>query len=180
MWPALILPWLKLLHFETRMRAGVMGDSTRLAQIHAEGFAHPWDRLEFERLMSQGAVVDILVSQGFFGEIATGFALSNIVAGEAELYTIALDREVRGRHLSAPLLKAHAAHLRRAGAEALFLEVAEDNAAALSLYRGLGFAEIGRRKGYYPAQDDPKARRDALTMRLDLSPLDPTPRAFAR
>ena len=179
MWPALILPWLKLLHFETRFRAGVMGDSARLAQIHAEGFAHPWSRLEFERMMLQGALVDILISQGFYGEIATGFAISNIVAGEAELYTIALDREVRGKHLSAPLLEAHAARLRRAGAETLFLEVAEDNASALALYRRLGFAEIGRRKGYYPAQDDPRTRRDALTMRLDLSHLDPTPRAFA-
>jgi ribosomal-protein-alanine N-acetyltransferase len=177
-WPALILPWLKLLHFETRIRPGVMGDSARLAQIHADGFGHPWDRLEFERLISQGALVDLLISQGFFGEIATGFAISHVVAGEAELYTIALDREVRGRHLAASLLQTHAAHLRRAGAETLFLEVAEDNTPALALYRGLGFAEIGRRKGYYPAQDDPATRRDALTMRLDLSPLDPTPRAF--
>lgn len=174
----LVLPWLGLRPFETRIRAGVMGDCGRMAQIHAEGFAHPWDRLEFERMVSQGAMADLLISQGLFGEIATGVAISQIVAGEAELFSIALDREVRGRHLAAPLLAAHIARLRRAGAEFLFLEVAEDNAAALALYRGLGFAEIGRRKGYYPAEDAKAARRDALAMRLDLSHLDPTPRAF--
>lgn len=174
----LILPWLGLRPFETRIRAGVMGDCGRLAQIHAEGFAHPWDRLEFERMLSQGAVLDLLISQGIFGEIATGLAISQIVAGEAELFSIVLDREVRGRHLAAPLLQAHAARLRRAGAECLFLEVAADNAPALALYRHLGFADIGRRKGYYPGESAGSARRDALTMRLDLSHLDPTPRPF--
>jgi [ribosomal protein S18]-alanine N-acetyltransferase len=178
MWPNLILPWFKLIKLETRYRTGVMGDSARLAQIHAEGFAYPWDRLEFERLMSQGALVDLLVSQGFFGEIATGFAISRVVAGEAELLTIALDREVRGKHLSAPLLETHAARLRRAGAQCLFLEVADDNTPALNLYRGMGFAEIGRRKGYYPGPAQGAPRRDALTMRLDLSHLDPTPRVM--
>lgn len=174
----LFLPWLGLRPFETRIRPGVMGDSRRMAQIHAEGFAHPWSALEFERLLSQGAVVDLLISQGILGEIATGLAISQIVAGEAELFSIALDREVRGRHLAAPLLAAHAAHLRRAGAQCLFLEVADDNAPALALYRKAGFVEIGRRKGYYPGESAGAVRRDALTMRLDLSHLDPTPRAY--
>lgn len=174
----MFLPWLGLRPFQTRIRPGVMGDCRRMAQIHAEGFAHPWDQLEFERMLSQGAIVDLLISQGVFGEIATGLALSQIVAGEAELFSIALDREVRGRHLAASLLQAHAARVRRAGAHCLFLEVAEDNDPALALYHRLGFVEIGRRKGYYPAQEAKTARRDALTMRLDLSHLDPTPRAY--
>jgi ribosomal-protein-alanine N-acetyltransferase len=38
---------------------------------------------------------------------------------------------------------------RRAEVKRLFLEVAADNAAALRLYKGLGFAAVGRRKAYY-------------------------------
>ena len=73
----------------------------------------------------------------------------------------------------------HRGITRRAGAESLFLEVAADNAPALALYRGLGMVEIGRRKGYYPASAGAGApRRDALTMRWDISHLDPTPRAW--
>ncbi len=172
----LFLPWLGLRPFEARIRPGGMGDSARMAQIHAEGFAHPWSRQEFERQLSQGAVADLLVSQGIFGEIATGLAISQIVAGEAELFSIVLDREVRGRRLAARLLEAHAARLRRAGAQCLFLEVAADNAAALALYHRLGFSRIGRRRGYYPGGNAGSVRRDALTLRLDLSHLDPTPR----
>jgi len=35
------------------------------------------------------------------------------------------------------------------GAEALFLEVADDNAPAIALYESAGFERVGRRRGYY-------------------------------
>ena len=41
---------------------------------------------------------------------------------------------------------------RNLGAEQMFLEVAEDNAAALALYRRAGFEAAGRRRGYYPRE----------------------------
>lgn len=159
----------------TVTRPGLPSDCDRLAEIHATGFAHAWDRLEMERMLLDRHVIDVQVSRALIGEIVTGFAISRIVAGEAELLTIALDPETRGRGLARILLMEHAQSVRRAGGETLFLEVAEDNAPALALYRGMGFQEIGRRKGYYPAAPGEK-RRDALTMRADLSGFDPTPR----
>ena len=44
-------------------------------------------------------------------------------------------------------------HAQELGALALFLEVAADNVAAQALYRGTGFASVGRRKAYYGGQD---------------------------
>ena len=55
---------------------------------------------------------------------------------------------------------------RRGGAKRIFLEVAEDNAAGLALYRKLGFVEAGRRKRYYERPGN--ARVDALTLVLTL------------
>ena len=52
------------------------------------------------------------------------------------------------------------------GAEAMLLEVSAENAAALSLYRKLGFVEVGRRKAYYTHDDG--TRTTALVMRRDL------------
>ena len=45
------------------------------------------------------------------------------------------------------------------GAASMHLEVAEDNAAARSLYRKLGYEESGRRRGYYSGGDAILMRR---------------------
>ncbi len=55
---------------------------------------------------------------------------------------------------------------RRAEVKRLFLEVASDNDAAVALYKGLGFAAAGRRKGYYQRPGGKSA--DALILALDL------------
>jgi ribosomal-protein-alanine N-acetyltransferase len=176
MWPWL-WPWFWLMGPASfSCRAAMPADSWRMADIHASGFAQGWGRGDLEQMvMSPDHAADALVSRGVFGEIVAGFAISRIAAGEAELLTIVIEPESRGRRLAAELLDAHLRSVRRAGGEKLFLEVAADNAPALALYRKAGFEEIGRRKGYYSAQNG-TARRDALTMRADLSGLDPTPR----
>lgn len=165
--------------YETTIREGAMDDARRLAEIHAQGFATGWSAGEFTRMIAEGCDVDLLITRGAFGEAVAGFAISRIVAGEAELLSIALEPLMRGRGRSGDLLRKHAANLRRGGAETLFLEVAADNTPALALYRGLGFVEIGRRRGYYPEASAAQGRRDALTMKWDLSGFDPTPRAYA-
>jgi [ribosomal protein S18]-alanine N-acetyltransferase len=40
--------------------------------------------------------------------------------------------------------------------------VRPSNAAAIALYRAQGFNEIGRRRGYYPAENN--TREDAIVM----------------
>jgi ribosomal-protein-alanine N-acetyltransferase len=176
MWPWL-WPWFWWMGPSSiACRAALAADSWRMSDIHASGFAHGWARGELEQMIfSANHAADVLVSRGLVGDVVSGFAISRIVAGEAELLTIVLDPEARGRGLSAELLAHHARSVRRAGGEVLFLEVASDNAPALALYRKAGFKQIGQRKGYYPAAGG-APRRDALTMRADLSNLDPTPR----
>ena len=64
--------------------------------------------------------------------------------------------------LGRALVEAAALEAARSGARSLFLEVAQDNAAAAALYRGAGFVEAGRRPGYYRRGDAPPA--DALIL----------------
>ena len=52
------------------------------------------------------------------------------------------------------------------GAQWLWLEVRASNTAALSVYRQRGFAEVGRRRDYYPL--DNSRREDAIVMSLNL------------
>ncbi len=64
------------------------------------------------------------------------------------------------------LVRAAAGVALAAGAQTLWLEVAEDNAAARALYAAAGFEEAGRRRRYYPRANGPV---DALTLRCRLN-----------
>ena len=64
------------------------------------------------------------------------------------------------------ILEKHLENLERKGARLVFLEVADDNAAALKLYGRAGFTEIGRRENYYQRPDG--GRRAAINLRLEI------------
>lgn len=136
-------------------------DAARLAALHATCFTtpRPWTSAEFTALLADPLA---MLCQGWCQDRLAGFALLRIAADEAELLTLAVAPEFRRRGLARALLAQSCARARRAGARALFLEVAETNSAALALYASGGFAERGRRCGYYRAADG--AAMDAVIM----------------
>jgi len=145
--------------------------AAQLAAIHATAFARPWSPHEFQSLMAErGAVADGLFvgREGVLGRPAqpVGFILSRIVVDEAEILTVAIRPEWRGRGHAGPLLSRHLDELARRGVARVHLEVEEGNAPALALYGRFGFRETGRREGYYVKPDG--SRVAALTMMLDL------------
>ncbi|WP_431221470.1 ribosomal protein S18-alanine N-acetyltransferase [Leifsonia xyli] len=87
-------------------------------------------------------------------------------AAEGDIQTIAVAPHARRRGLGRALMLALIAEARRRGAREVFLEVRADNPGAQTLYRDLGFEEIGVRPKYY--QPDGV---DAVVMRLTV----PTP-----
>ena len=64
---------------------------------------------------------------------------------EAELLNLGVDPACRNRGVASALLAA----LEAAASGTLFLEVAENNVAALALYHKHGWQAIGLRRGYY-------------------------------
>ncbi len=128
-----------------------------LAALHGRCFVtpRPWDAAEFTDFLADPLC--FLLVEG-----DAGFLLGRVAAGEAELLTIAVAPEARGRGLGRKLLARFIYQARLRAAESAFLEVAEDNAAARHLYRIAGFGESGRRKGYYYAPDG--RRTDAMVM----------------
>ena len=89
-----------------------------------------------------------------------GFALSRIVAGEAELLLLAVGRDAQRRGIGKMLLEHFTEAAIARGAERLHLEVREGNH-AVNLYEGAGFKLIGRRSNYYNGRDG--RSYDALT-----------------
>ena len=80
--------------------------------------------------------------------------------GQGDVQTIAVAPAARGMGLGRGLMHALITESRRRGLAELFLEVRADNPIARSLYRSLGFEEIGLRPRYY------RHGIDAVTMRL--------------
>jgi len=130
----------------------------RIAALHAESFDAPWDEAAFEALIGQTGVVLI--------EEADGFILIRTVADEAEILTLAVRPPARRLGLGARLVEQGAVEAAARGATRLFLEVAEDNAAARALYARAGFSQAGLRRRYYARADGTTV--DALVLNLSL------------
>ena len=137
------------------------------AMLHRLRFPQPWNDGEFHSLLSQDSVFGFLaVKEGALGRTAGGFVLARATAGEAEILTIGVDERFGRAGLGWRLMQAALREAKMRGAEDVFLEVDERNAAACGLYVKLGFSKVGERKAYYAAADG--SRSTALVMRRDL------------
>src|SRR4051812_40482005 len=141
-------------------------DLDRAASLHREAFEpmgeRPWTRQDMAELLASPGAAGLLLQAN--GEDA-GLVLWRTVADEAELLTLAVQGGRRRQGIGRTLLGWVVDGAREQGAQALFLEVGVDNAAARSLYAQVGFAEVGRRAGYYRRDE---GFSDALVLRLSL------------
>ena len=130
-----------------------------MAHIHAAAFtdARPWTEAEFAALRDSPFVFATMQPHGF--------ALVRVVAGEAELLTIAVHPDHQGTGIGRRLMTLWMAQAAETATEA-FLEVAADNAPARALYSSCGFAPAGLRTGYYLRAG--AAAVDAVLMRAPL------------
>src|ERR1700728_4524735 len=136
--------------------------SQACARLHAEGFAHPWSPDEMDALIAGASTVGAAALDPVSGRLR-GFVLSRLAADEAEILTITVDAAYQGKGIGRALLGENLRQAAHAGAKAIFLEVAKDNAPALALYERFGFAKVGERAGYYRRAD--RTRATALVMR---------------
>jgi ribosomal-protein-alanine N-acetyltransferase len=139
-------------------------EAAALARLHGAAFRRGWGEQEFERLMVDGQVLTHCVRLG--REVA-GFIMSRRAADEAEILSVAVAPARRGRGLARGLLDLHLRRLAGLGVARVFLEVEDDNTAALRLYRRAGFREVGRRGRYYPREGSSPG--SALVLRRDLA-----------
>jgi ribosomal-protein-alanine N-acetyltransferase len=143
-------------------------DLSAITRIHAASFDDAWSASMLRRILSMPGAQGLVARNGT-GEDIVGFALSRIAGGECELLSLAVDPAQRRQGIGRRLLLAAIEWAERGRAMALFLEVAEDNAAARQLYALHGFTPVGRRPDYYRLKDGTTVA--ALTMRRELDRL---------
>ncbi|MGB0907062.1 MAG: GNAT family N-acetyltransferase [Maricaulaceae bacterium] len=132
----------------------------RAAVIHAESFETGWSAETLSGHINNDLCLGI--SQG---DELCGFIILRSAADQADIVTIAIAKTARRKGLANRLLEAAEQTASQQGVELIFLEVAEDNAAAIALYKSARYDAIGKRPAYYRREN---GRVAALTFRKTL------------
>lgn len=144
---------------EPGLSAARPGDAAAIAAVHSASFQRGWGEDEIHRLLLEN---DVVAHRAIIGRKLTGFILSRLAVGEAEILSVAIAPAWRGRAIARSLLNLHLRRLAGLGVWSVSLEVGEQNTPACRLYRRAGFHEVGRRQGYY------EGGATALVLRRDL------------
>jgi ribosomal-protein-alanine N-acetyltransferase len=128
--------------------------------------APQWSEAEFSRLLEPNDAplqrsFLVITLDGMVAGFAVYTQLQSVFPPEVELESLAVAVAYRRRGLAGALLRAVTAAVTALGAEYLVLEVRASNAAALALYRAVGFQGTGIRRAYYTAPAE-----DAVLMQL--------------
>lgn len=138
-------------------------DLDEVVAVEQEVYPYPWSRTNFSDSLTQGYHAWVLRAQD---RTLMGYFLVMGIVDEAHLLNVAVARPWQGKGVGRLLVNQAVALSRGLGMESILLEVRPSNARALEIYQRYGFAEIGRRKGYYPAANS--TREDAIVMRFGL------------
>ncbi|CUI03745.1 ribosomal protein S18-alanine N-acetyltransferase [Massilia sp. P8910] len=141
----------------------VVADIDEVFALEKQVYPHPWTRGNFADSLGSGYNAWVLRDRD--GALL-GYYLLMAVVDEAHLLNVAVAAGRQGEGLGRYLLDKVAACARGLSMDSILLEVRPSNLRALAVYEKYGYAEIGRRRGYYPAHDG--KREDAIVMRFVL------------
>jgi ribosomal-protein-alanine N-acetyltransferase len=144
-----------------RVRPAEPGDVPQIAALEAAAFTCPWTAETLRTDLTQNKLARYFCLEAE-GQVR-GYIALWLILDEAHIINFAIRPDYRRRGWGELLFRAAAAELIGAGIRRLTLEVRSSNAAALALYRKLGFRAEGVRPHYY---DD--NREDAVVMWADL------------
>jgi Fur family transcriptional regulator, ferric uptake regulator len=160
-----------------RIRSCGLQHAGALARLHATLFEAAWDADTFKELMAFPGSLAFAAGPSVVGGVVGGVAgslrkepwgliLGRVVVDEAEILTLGVAESRRRLGIAGRLIDKLCQAASKRGAQRLHLEVAESNSAARALYAGVGFRELGRRRGYYERAGAPP--EDALNLCLTL------------
>lgn len=136
------------------------------AVVEIEGMTglNRWGYDAYRRELARNPNAVMLIARNLLpGSEVIGFLAGWIVEDELHVNNIATHPDYRRQGVARALLDEVMGAARRRGIGYVLLEVRASNEAAQSLYLGLGFQYVGRRRDYYRSPTE-----DALMMRLDL------------
>lgn len=143
-------------------RAMLDRDIDDVVTIESTVTEFPWSRAQFQDSLLASHDCFVLINNNKL----CGFIIFSRVLDETTLLDIAVLTDVQRQGHGRYLLERGLKQQLDIGVKKCFLEVRVSNLKAQTLYRSMGFALVGERKNYYPAN---VGSEDALVMCRDLS-----------
>lgn len=128
------------------IRRASVGDLAILSTLETSLFSVPWTEAALESHLAADYTLSLLLCEG---DRPVGYLLAGFTPPEGELYRLAVLPEKRRLGYGRRLLDAFFDAAEERGADTLWLDVREHNAAAISLYRSAGFSAVLKRENYY-------------------------------
>lgn len=164
-----------------QMRPMAAADAEAMAQLEALTFAdmghEPWSAEAFLAELAPDAPALRSWWVAHDNGKLIGFAGGMVVDGDIEILDVAVAAEHRREGIARKLLSHVSYDAQMLGCTTASLEVEAGNNVAISLYASLGFAEIGRRRGYYGAGVDALVMKAPLPLVLPIDAASPEPTA---
>ena len=130
----------------------------QIAAMEREYFSAPWDEASLRSELENPLALWLVALDG---DTVAGYVGSQSVLGESDMMNLAVRPDYRRQGVGRTLVERLIWELSEEN-HCLLLEVRAGNETAISLYRSLGFRQVGRRLKYY--QNPPE---DALILRKD-------------
>ena len=152
-------------------------DLPQVAELENAVQLDPWTRaqvLEIAPMIQTGEYIGAVVEQT--GQVQ-GYVIARTMLDECEILSVGVAHAAQGQGLGKQVLQQLFSQL-STEIVTVHLEVRVSNEPALKLYQGLGFVEVGRRKGYYAPTLNTFEREDARLMSKYIStefPIKATP-----
>ena len=137
-----------------------VADLGEVLALEQSVYPFPWTRGNFVDSLAAGHIAHVLRARD---ASLWGYSVALAGAGELHLLNLTVAAQQQGRGRARGLLDALVSQAHALGHATLWLEVRESNLRAREVYRRYGFAEVGVRRGYYPALVQ---REDAVVMHL--------------
>ena len=138
-----------------------VSDLGAVLAIERAAYPFPWSEAIFRDCLRVGYCCWVLE----ISDAVAGYGIMQVSAGESHILNLcvhpACHRQGYGRQLLTKLIELAQEH----HADVTLLEVRPTNAAAVTLYRNMGFNEVGVRRAYYPGHN---GKEDALILARSL------------
>lgn len=140
-----------------RIRTAHRDDLDALVDLENRSFVTDRvSRAQYRRHID-GTSVSVLIAEADGRFVGSALVFQRRGSRRARLYSIAIDHHARGMGVGAALLRAAEATARDNGRDRLYLEVRDDNSAAIGLYESRGYVRGPTLHGFY--EDGANARR---------------------